>query len=95
MSGDYKECFICGRNGTDDPLERHHIFGGANRWLSEKYGLVVYLCGNRCHRNGQYAAHRCRDTADMLHRYGQEKAMSENGWTKEEFREIFGRNYLD
>lgn len=24
-------------------LEKHHIFGGANRKLSEKYGLWVWL----------------------------------------------------
>lgn len=51
-----KRCFLCGRNDSGDPLERHHIFGGANRKKSEKYGLVVYLCGNRCHRNGQLKA---------------------------------------
>jgi hypothetical protein len=31
----------------------------------------------------------------MLHRYGQEKAMREQGWTKDEFKAIFGKNYLD
>ena len=35
------------------------------------------------------------DVADYLHRYGQRKAMAENGWSIAEFREIFGRNYLD
>ena len=95
MNDEYKGCFLCGRNGAGDPLERHHIFGGANRKLSEKYGLVVYLCGSRCHRDGKYAVHQNRETADMIHRYGQKKAMSENGWTKEEFRKIFGRNYIE
>lgn len=89
-----RECFLCGANGNGDPLERHHIFGGANRKLSEKYGLVVYLCGNKCHRNGDYAAHRNADTAKVLHRYGQEKAMREQGWTAEQFRDVFGKNYL-
>ena len=41
-------CAICGRNGMGDPLEKHHIFGGAYRKKSEKYGLTVYLCGMRC-----------------------------------------------
>lgn len=89
-----RECFLCGANGNGDPLERHHIFGGANRKLSEKYGLVVYLCGNSCHRNGDYAAHRNSDTAALLHRYGQAKAMREQGWTAEQFRDVFGKNYL-
>ena len=26
-----KRCWLCGRNGADDPLDVHHIFGGANR----------------------------------------------------------------
>ena len=53
-----KSCFLCGRNGRGDRLERHHIFGGARRPLSEKYGLVVYLCGERCHRTGEYSCHK-------------------------------------
>lgn len=89
-----KKCFLCGRNGNGDRLERHHIFGGSNRKHSERYGLVVYLCGERCHRNGEYSAHRNSDIADYLHRYGQEKAMKENNWTEEQFREVFGKSYL-
>lgn len=92
---DYQSCFLCGRNGQADRLERHHIFGGPNRSLSEKYGLVVYLCGNQCHRNGPKAAHRSPETAKLLHIYGQKKAMRENGWTADQFREVFGRNYLE
>lgn len=88
------KCFLCGRNGNGDPLERHHIFGGANRNLSEKYGLTVMLCGNRCHRNGEFAAHQCRTTAELLHQYGEKKWMQETGGTIEDFISIFGRNYL-
>lgn len=87
-------CWLCGRNGNTDPLERHHIFGGSNRKHSEKYGLVVYLCGERCHRNGQEAAHRSYVTASALHEYGQRKWMKETGGTVEEFRAIFGKNYI-
>lgn len=89
-----RECWICGRNGRGDRLERHHIFGGANRKLSEKYKLVVWLCGDRCHRTGKYAVHQNADIMHELHKFGQLKAMEENGWTKDEFREIFGRSYL-
>ena len=71
-----------------------HIFGGANRKLSEKYGLVVWLCGERCHRIGIFSAHQSGEVADFLHRYGQRKAMAEQGWTADEFKEIFGKNYL-
>lgn len=85
---------MCKRNGRGDRLERHHIFGGANRPISEKYGLVVYLCGERCHRTGKYSAHQNGEVAQYLHEYGQEKAMRENNWTVEQFREIFGKSYL-
>ena len=89
-----QECFLCGRNGCGDPLDKHHIFAGANRKKSEKYGLCVYLCHNRCHENGPEAAHRNRETMQKLHEYGQRLAMEEQGWTVEEFRLEFGRNYI-
>ena len=89
-----KRCFLCGRNGAADPLERHHIFGGPNRGKSEKYGLVVLLCGEECHRNGPKSAHRRRETAAYLHRWGQRKWMEEQDGTEEDFRREFGRSYL-
>ena len=37
-----KECWFCGALAG---LEEHHIFAGtANRRISEKYGLKVWLC---------------------------------------------------
>lgn len=89
-----KKCFLCGRNGCGDRLERHHIFGGARRPLSEQYGLTVYLCGSRCHRDGPYSAHQNAEIADYLHRYGQQRVMQEQGWTAEEFVKVFGKNYI-
>lgn len=86
---------MCHRNGNGDRLERHHIFGGARRKLSEQYGLVVYLCGSRCHREGPYSAHQNAEIAQYLHEYGQRKAMAEQHWSKEQFIEVFGANYLD
>jgi len=87
-------CWLCGKNGSRDPLDKHHVFGGANRKKSEKYGLTVYLCHNTCHLFGPDAAHRSAETARMLHEYGQRKAMREQGWTTEDFIREFGRNYL-
>lgn len=87
----YGFCFLSGTYGI---VERHHIFGGARRNLSEKYGLVVELSHGK-HQTDRDSAHRCGETADKLHRYGQRKAMLEQGWTVEEFRLVFGRNYLD
>ena len=90
-----RTCWLCGKNGTDEPLDRHHIFGGANRRKSEKLGLVVDLCHGSCHIFGERAAHRCRETAQALHEYGQRMAMERMGWSAEEFVREFGRNYLD
>ena len=39
-------CFLC---GNYEQLEEHHIFGGARRPISTKYGLTVQLCP-WCHR---------------------------------------------
>lgn len=91
---DYKKCFLCGRNGNGDRLERHHIFGAANRSKSEKYGLVVYLCGERCHRLGRLSVHQNAMTMEYLHKYGQRKAMKEHNLSIDQFREVFGANYL-
>ena len=43
LQEDDEICFLCGGWGA---CEWHHIFGGANRKLSEKYGLKV-----RVHHN--------------------------------------------
>lgn len=89
-----KACFLCGRNGVGDPLDAHHIFGGANRKLSERYALVIPLCHDRCHENGKDAVHRNGAVAQAVHEFGQRLAMERMGWSIEEFRAVFGRNYL-
>lgn len=90
-------CYRCGYYG---PTEKHHIFGGANRKLSEKYGLFVHLC-HACHNEPPYGAHFSKETADWLHRIGQqafEVQEWKDGATWEEARtkfvKIFGKNYL-
>ena len=90
-----RSCWLCGRNGNADPLDKHHIFGGAYRKKSEKYGLCVDLCHRSCHTFGRDAAHRSSETMQRLREYGQKKAMRENGWSIEEFRLEFGKNYID
>lgn len=90
-----ERCWLCGRNGASDPLDRHHIFPGALRNKSEKYGAVVYLCHDRCHENGPRAAHKCRETRDELSRWAQAKIMKEQHWTMADWHREFGKNYLD
>lgn len=94
LQEDKTECYICGRNGYADRLERHHIFGGANRDNSEDFGLVVHICGERCHRNGKESVHRNARVDRALKAAAQEIAMLRYGWTVEKFRKIFGKSYL-
>lgn len=93
MSRD-RVCWLCGGGEGFEPIDRHHIFGGAFRKKSEKYGLVVDLHHFSCHIFGPEAAHQNKETMRRLHEYGQRKAMEENGWTKEDFIMEFGKNYL-
>ena len=89
-----RQCWLCGRNGRADPLDRHHIFGGSRRKKSEQYGLVVDLCHHDCHEFGPLAAHKNAETMQRLHEYGQRKVMGEQGWTVEQFIIEFGKNYI-
>lgn len=86
----YGKCFLSGQYGI---VERHHIFGGALRSKSERYGLVVEL-SPWMHREGPKAAHRSRETMMKLKAYGQKKIMVEYGWDLDTFIREFGMNYL-
>ena len=92
IKGDKKDrCFLCGRT---DWIEAHHIFNGtAKRKKSEKYGLTVHLC-HWCHNEPPYGVHFNSNRDLMLKRLAQEQAMEYYGWTIDDFREIFGKNYL-
>jgi hypothetical protein len=92
---DEHRCWLCGRNGVRDHLDIHHVFNGALKKKSEKYGLLVYLCHNRCHESGPKAVHRNPETRRQLCQWAQRKAMEENGWTMEDWHREFGKNWLD
>ena len=87
-------CFLCGRNGAGDPLEEHHIYNASNRSKSDKLGLTVYLCGNRCHRLGKYAVHNNAYVMNELKRYAQREFMASEGVGLVEFRLMFGKSYI-
>lgn len=93
MQDDISYCFLCGRNGSSDRLEEHHVFGGANRDFSEEDGLKVYICGNRCHRNGKLSVHRNSTISDTLKREAQIVWESKIG-SRTSFIKRYGRNYL-
>jgi NAD-dependent dihydropyrimidine dehydrogenase PreA subunit len=91
LQTDKDSCFLCGSNQW---LEEHHIFGGnGKRQLSEKYGLKVYLC-NYCHNEPPRGVHHNSETRKLLQQIAQQRAMLHYRWTVDDFRMIFGKNYL-
>lgn len=76
-----------------DNLHRHEIFFGKNRQKSIDYGLVVFLTPEM-HNMSSAGVHFNREFDLELKRIGQMAAMEYYGWTIEEFRAIFGKNYL-
>ena len=77
-----------------EPLDVHHIFGGPNRSLSDKYGLTVYLHHNSCHIFGKNSVHTNKEVREKLQAEAQKMAMEYYGWDVNEWIKIFGMNYL-
>lgn len=89
-------CYLCMMLHSDfsrkQTQEHHVIFGTANRKLSEKYGLKVYLCHGH-HEEGKEAVHKNAENALLVKKEAQ-KAF-EKRWPNLDFRKIFGKNFLD
>ena len=69
--------------------EEHHIFNGRGiRKWSDKYNCVIYIPSAYHNRITNDAKLRKKLKAEY-----QEK-LEDAGWTREEFIETFGRNYL-
>lgn len=83
-----KECWFCGARAR---LEEHHIFAGtANRRISEKYGLKVWLCND--HHTGDGGAQYDPDKGLQLKQEAQkafERIHGHELWMK-----TIRKNYL-
>lgn len=91
LTDDLEHCIICGR----PYINKHEIFGASNRELSKKYGLVIPLCQEFHHNQYQCRGiHFDKALMDKWHKIGQEKFMEYYNKSADEFRQIFGRNYL-
>lgn len=88
FTDDMDHCYFTGTS----PVERHHIFGGANRKNSEKYGFIVPLRPD-LHPNGVYAGQSAKLIDLKLKTMAQEYFEREYG-TRDDFRHIFGKSYL-
>lgn len=93
---DTEHCFLCGRSRGADyyGLDCHHVYGGANRKLSEKYGLKVYLCHTSCHIFGKDSVHQNAKKNRLVQMIVQQRAMHHYGWSEQDFIRIFGKSYL-
>lgn len=100
IPGNSKEkCFVCGNTYH---TEEHHIFGAANRNLSEINGLKVNLCVE--HHRGDKGVHGKdgHKLQQYLHEVGQETYEDQKIKYKDltmaearaEFIKAFGKNYL-
>lgn len=88
------KCFICKQNPCGDFLAKHHVFGGAMRSKSERYGLTVYIHNDKCHIYGENAVHKNAEVNRQLQAHAQKKAMEHYGWDIPAFRQLFYKNYL-
>ena len=80
---DYEHCYKCGRLATD----WHHIFNASNKKHSEEYGLMLPLCRD-CHNEIHMKLMR------QTKAWAQGCLMRKTNITEDEFRNIFGKNYL-
>lgn len=83
-------CELCRKYGE---LERHHIFSGTRRAISEKYGATIMLC-HECHNEPPNGVHFNKTRRLQVQARGQSKVMFEQKWTKEQFIKVFGKNYI-
>ena len=99
-----KECYLCRKDAeaigyygklTSEGLDKHHvIYGTADRKLSEKTGLWVYLC--KKHHNedhGPFAVHFNRTVREDLCRDAERAYLKSHSF--EEWMSTFMKNYLD
>ena len=74
------------------PVERHHIFGGANKKLSEKYGFIAPLRPD-LHPNGVFAGKDAKNVDTLLKTMAQ-TYYEEHYGSREDFIREFGRSWL-
>lgn len=84
------KCYICGRWAN---LEKHHVYGGARRSISEHYKRVVYLC-HECHNEPPNGVHHNKTVRLWLQEDMQRKLMKKYNWSVQDFVSRFYKNYI-
>lgn len=88
-------------DGSTELLEKHHIFGGANRKKSEEDGLYVWLT-HWNHNEPPKGVHHNKALMQYFHELGEvawvfrRMVRQKMGFeeAKDAFRQRYGRNYL-
>ncbi len=88
FTDDMDHCYFTGTA----PVERHHIWGGANRRNSEKYGFVIPLRPD-LHPNGAHAG-QAAAVIDLKLKQMSQVYFEEHYGTRDDFRKTFGKSVL-
>lgn len=86
-----RECCLTGYDGMY--LDKHHIFGGANRKLSEHLGLWVFVRSD-LHNLASNSIHRNKELDLKLKKWAERRCLEEYDMCEEDFIREFGKNYL-
>lgn len=78
-------CYVCGAKKQD----LHEIYSGKNRKISMQWGCVIPFC-RVCHNDWDVN----KELSETIKIECQKKFMKYYNKTKDEFRQIFGKNYL-
>lgn len=90
LLSDEKECWLCGNPN----VHKHHVFGGVGRRpISEREGCWVYLCPQH-HNMSNAGIHFDKQLDLRVKELCQRRWMDKNGKTPEDFRQLFGINYI-
>ena len=84
-----KKCRITGQTMG---LHKHHVFGGKNRALSDKYNLYIYL-SPEYHNMSDKGIHFNKKFREEVQREYQIRFEQVNG--KGSFLKVFGKNYVE
>lgn len=87
-----KVCYITGRT---DQLHEHHIYGGANRRVSEANGFKVWLTYDMHNGNNPDAVHKNPMQGWDLKLKQDCQREYEKTHSRAEFMALMGRNYLE
>lgn len=89
FTNDMDACYFTG----SPMVERHHIYGGANKKRSEQYGFIMPLRYD-LHPNGAHADKEQSLVIDLELKCMAQAYYEEHYGTREQFIQEFGKSWL-